>query len=147
MALFQQDIKLFFVSSLAALLAFVACKSGSQDQRTPEERTRDEAAKATERAKPVIEATGRKIGEVAHSAAEEARAAAQGVRDGWNNAQSEKMNLNSASERQLLDLGISEPQAREIISRRPYRDPHELVTRRVLSNEEYLKIRNRITTK
>jgi hypothetical protein len=44
-------------------------------------------------------------------------------------------------------LGISRPQAHEIITHRPYRDPHDLVTKGILSREEYVKIRGRVTVK
>jgi DNA uptake protein ComE-like DNA-binding protein len=111
-----------------------------------DERTRDEAAKATERAKPVIEVTGRKRGSCS-SGADEARAAAEGVREGWNKTPNGSVDLNSAAQRQLLDLGISRPQAHEIITHRPYRDPHDLVTKGILSREEYVKIRDRVTVK
>ena len=47
---------LLALSSLSfCLLAATGCSSSSEDQRARDERTRDEVAKATERAKPVIE--------------------------------------------------------------------------------------------
>ena len=39
--------------------------NSTADQRAREERTRDEVAKATERAKPALEEAGRKIGKAA----------------------------------------------------------------------------------
>src|ERR1700724_2900060 len=99
----------------------VGCSTNDPDQRARDERTRDEVAKATERAKPAIEDAGRKLGEAAHDAAAEARAAAQGVRDGWNNGRHPLVDLNAATETQLLDLpGIDRPAARKIIAGRPY---------------------------
>jgi hypothetical protein len=130
---------------VTVLFVSVGCSSSPQDQRARDERTRDEAAKATERAKPVIEETGRKIGEVAHRAADEARAAAEGVREGWNKTPNGSVNLNSAIQPQLLDSGISRPQAHEISTHRPYRDPHGLVTKGILSRDQYLKIRDHVT--
>lgn len=130
------------------IITSASCSSSPQDQSARDEKTRDEVAKATERAKPVIEDAGRKIGEAAHQAADEARAAAQGVRDGWNSSQHPLVDLNSATQRQLLDLpGITKPEAHEIIAGRPYREKHELVTKGILSETEYLKIRDHVAVK
>jgi DNA uptake protein ComE-like DNA-binding protein len=130
------------------LAACVGCSTNDADQRARDERTRDEVAKATERAKPAIEDAGRKLGEAAHDAAAEARAAAQGVRDGWNNGRHVLVDLNSASEGQLLDLpGINRPAARKIIDGRPYRDKHDLLDKGILSGDAYQKIRDQVTAK
>jgi DNA uptake protein ComE-like DNA-binding protein len=130
------------------LAACAGCSANDPDQRARDERTRDEVAKATERAKPAIEDAGRKLGEAAHDAAAEARAAAQGVSDGWNNGRHPLVNLNSASEGQLLDLpGINRPAARKIIDGRPYRDKHDLLDKGILSSDVYQKIRDQVTAK
>ena len=124
------------------------CNSSDRDQRARDEKIRDDVAKATERAKPAIEDAGRQIGEAAHEAAHEARAAAEGVRDGLNNGQHPLVDLNSASESQLLDLpGIDRPAARRIIDGRPYRDKHDLLDKGVLSGATYQKIRDQVTAK
>src|SRR5215472_446302 len=100
---------LFALLCVAVLLpVFGGCSSDSQDQRSREDKTRDEVAKATERAKPVIEKAGRDLDDAAHDAAREARAAAQGAREGWQRHPNAPVDLNSASERDLLSLpGIS----------------------------------------
>jgi DNA uptake protein ComE-like DNA-binding protein len=137
------------VLAVALILAASAgCNSNDPDQRARDERTRDEAAKATERAKPAIQDAGRQLGEAAHQAADEARAAAEGVRDGWSNGQHPLVDLNSASESQLLDLpGINRPAARRIIAGRPYRDKHDLLDKDILSGTAYQQIRDRVTAK
>jgi DNA uptake protein ComE-like DNA-binding protein len=130
------------------LASCTGCNSNDPDQRARDEKTRDEVAKATERAKPEIEDAGRKLGEAAHDAANEARAAAEGVREGWNNGQHPLVDLNSASESQLLDLpGINRPAARKIIEGRPYRDKHDLIEKGILSGATYQKIRDQVTAK
>ena len=132
----------------ALLLASVGCNSNPQDQRSREERTRDEVAKATERAKPAVEEAGRKIDNAAHEAAREARAAAQGAREGWQKGRNAPIDLNSASERDLLTLpGISKTEARKIIDRRPYSDKNDLLKKGILSESEYDTIRDRVTTR
>jgi DNA uptake protein ComE-like DNA-binding protein len=126
----------------------LGCNSDDPDQRAREEKTREEVAKATEQAKPIIEDASRKLGEVAHDAADQARAAAQGVRDGWNASHHGPLDLNSATERQLLDLpGIGRSDARKIIKGRPYREKHELVTRGIISGDDYGRIRDDVTAK
>ena len=130
------------------LASCVGCNTNDPDQRARDEKTRDEVAKATERAKPALEDAGRKLGEAAHDAANEARAAAEGVREGWNNGQHPLVDLNSASESQLLDLpGINRPAARKIIEGRPYRDKHDLIDKGILSGATYQKIRDQVTAK
>ena len=127
-----------------ALVAAAGCNLSPSDQRARDEKTRDEVAKATERAKPVIEEAGRKLGE----AAREAGAAAQGVRDGLKDGQPSLVDVNSATEGQLLDLsGIGKPEARKIIDNRPYTDQHDLVAKGAVSGATYDKIRDRVTAK
>jgi DNA uptake protein ComE-like DNA-binding protein len=126
----------------------MGCNTNDPDQRARDEKTRDEVAKATERAKPAIEDAGKKLGEAAHDAADQARAAAEGVREGWNNGQHPLVDLNSASESQLLDLpGINRPAARKIIEGRPYRDKHDLIDKAIRSGATYQKIRDQVTAK
>lgn len=58
---------------LAAAFVFgvcLGCNSNDPDQRAREEKTREEVARATADAKPAIQDAGRKIGEVAHEAAD-----------------------------------------------------------------------------
>jgi DNA uptake protein ComE-like DNA-binding protein len=136
---------------LAAAFIFGAClgcNSNDPDQRARDEKTREEVAQATANAKPAIEDAGRKLGEAAHEAADQARAAAQGVRDGWNESHHGPLDLNSASESQLVDLpGVDKRTARHIIAGRPYHEKHDLLEKGVVSNDEYDKIRDDVTTK
>ena len=139
--------------SLLLVAAFIfgiclGCNSNDPEQRAREEKTREEVARATANAKPAIQDASRKIGEAAHEAADEARAAAQGVRDGWNESHHGPLDLNSATERQLDDLpGIDRRTARNIIEGRPYRAKHDLVDKRIVSSDEYERIRDDITAR
>jgi DNA uptake protein ComE-like DNA-binding protein len=118
------------------------------DQRAREERTRDEVAKATERAKPAVEEAGRKIGKAASEAADQAQAAAEGVREGWDRGGHHLVNVNAATQDELAELpGLSHREARRIVDGRPYRDRHDLVVKGAISEETYAKIRDRITSK
>jgi DNA uptake protein ComE-like DNA-binding protein len=72
-----------------------------------------------------------------------AKAVAEGVKEGMS--RDKTVNINKASREDLLTLpGITERQADRIIAERPFNDAHDLVTRRVVSQEEYDKIRNRV---
>jgi DNA uptake protein ComE-like DNA-binding protein len=76
----------------------------------------------------------------------DARAVAEGVREGWS--RDHPLDLNSATKEQLLALPSLQPaQADRIIAGRPYTDPHQLVTRRILSQRDFDKIADRLTAK
>ena len=71
------------------------------------------------------------------------KAVAQGVKEGLSSKRS--MDLNKAPKDDLASLpGISAKQADRIIAERPYADTHQLVTRRVLSEDEYAQIQDRV---
>lgn len=73
----------------------------------------------------------------------DAKAVAEGVKEGMN--RDKTLNINKASREDLLTLpGITERQADRIIAERPFDDAHDLVTRRVVSQEEYDRIRDRV---
>jgi DNA uptake protein ComE-like DNA-binding protein len=141
-------VPLFFLACAFFVFASAGCTSNDPDQRARDERTREEVARATERAKPAIEDAGRQLGEAAHQAADQARAAAEGVHDGWADGKRPLVDINSAPESELLELpGINRPAARKIIANRPYREKHDLLDKGVLSNTTYQEIRDHITTK
>lgn len=126
----------------------VGCNSTTtEDQRRRDERTREEAAKATERIKPELKEAGKELGQAAREAADDARAAAQGVKEGWNRDHSHPLDLNTATESDLESLpGITKTDAERIIRNRPYRSKSELVAKRILSETEYDQIRDYLTT-
>lgn len=137
------------VLSLAMTFALGGCTwSGNSDERSRDDKTRDEVAKATERAKPALEDAGRQIGKAAAEAADEAQAAAEGVREGWERGGHHLINVNAAPESELIELpGITHRDARKIVDGRPYRDKHDLVAKGVISEASYGKIRDLITSK
>lgn len=128
------------------LPAGCATKETDQQQKEREDKTRDDAAKATERAKPEIQEAGRELGHAADEAAREARAFAEGVRQGWLQGGHHIVNVNSASESDLMELpNISQATARKIIRNRPYHDREDLLAKNVVSEEQYAKIKDIIT--
>ena len=132
---------------LLVMSALAACHSiSSEDQRRRDEKTREEAAKATERIKPELKEAGKELGQAAREAAEDARAAAQGVKEGWNRDHSHPLDLNTATESDLESLpGITKSDAERIIRNRPYRSKNELVNKRIISEESYDRIRDNVT--
>jgi DNA uptake protein ComE-like DNA-binding protein len=119
-----------------------------EEQKQRDEKTRDEVAKATEKAKPIVQEAGRELGEAARTAAESAKAAAEGVREGWERGKDAPLDLNAASENELAKLpGISKRTARKIVAGRPYKSPHEMVSKRILTEDEYSGIKAEVTVK
>lgn len=104
------------------VVSIVACNQ----QKSPDE-LREQAAKQTAQLK------------------QDAKAVAQGVREGWN--RDAQVNLNTASKEQLMTLpGLNAAEADRIIGGRPYREPIDLTTKYVISKAEYDKIADRVTT-
>lgn len=145
-------LRVLNVTKFMCLLILVAAGAGcnsstTEDQRRRDERTREEAAKATERIKPELKEAGKELGQAAREAAEDARAAAQGVKEGWNRDHTHPLNLNTATETDLESLpGITKTDAERIIRNRPYRSKSELLAKKILSETEYDQIRDYVTT-
>lgn len=76
----------------------------------------------------------------------DAKAVAAGVREGWS--RDKPLDINAATREQLISLpGITAAEADEVIAKRPYDDPGQLVTRHVLPQSKYDKISDRLTAK
>jgi len=74
----------------------------------------------------------------------DAKAVADGVKEGWNRNQ--PLDINKATKDQLQSLpGMSAEGAERIIEGRPYRSATELVHRKIVSQQEYDKIKDQIT--
>lgn len=137
--------------SLVMVLAMIGLSScaGETDQQRKdrEEKMRQDAANATAKAKPALQAAGKEINQAADRAAQDARAAVQGVKEGWASNQP-LVNLNTSNEADVEGLpGITPREARLIVEHRPYTDKHDLVTRKILTQESYDKLSDRVTVK
>jgi len=87
-----------------------------------------------------------KTAEATAEAKSDAKAVAEGIREGWN--RNKPLDLNMATKDQLLSLpGVSGAEADRVIAGRPYSEPSELVTRRIMVKAEYDKIADRVTAK
>jgi DNA uptake protein ComE-like DNA-binding protein len=73
----------------------------------------------------------------------DSKAVAEGIKDGLSTKRA--VDLNKASKAELSDLpGITDKQADHIIAERPYANTHQLVSRRVLTEDEYSRIQDRL---
>jgi len=73
----------------------------------------------------------------------DAKAVAAGVREGWS--RDKPLDLNTATKEQLDSLPqVTSAEADAVIAGRPYDDPHQLVTRKILSQSKYDKIADRL---
>ena len=85
----------------------------------------------------------RRTADATESVRRDARAVAEGVKEGM--ARQKTVNINKASRDELLNLpGLSEHQADRIIAGRPFDNADDLVNRHINSDSEYDKIRDRV---
>jgi DNA uptake protein ComE-like DNA-binding protein len=76
----------------------------------------------------------------------DAKAVAAGVREGWS--RDKPLDINAATREQLISLpGVTGAEADQLIAKRPFDDPGQLVTRHVLPQSKYDKISDRLTAK
>jgi DNA uptake protein ComE-like DNA-binding protein len=117
-------MKIIAASAIVLLLLLAGCTS----QKSNPDEVREKTAQATSEIK------------------NDAKALADGVKEGWNRNQ--PVDVNNASKEQLQSLpGMSTEGAERIIESRPYGSASELVRRRVISQQEYDKIKDQITAK
>ncbi|HEX4785589.1 MAG TPA: helix-hairpin-helix domain-containing protein [Candidatus Sulfotelmatobacter sp.] len=75
----------------------------------------------------------------------DAKSMAEGVKEGWNRDK-ERVDLNSATREELVGAGLTRVQSDRVIEHRPYASAHELLTKHVLSEDEYRQIEPRVRT-
>ena len=120
--------------ALTAALVTTGCEGDSAER---EKQIHDEAAKAAAQAKPAVEEATRAV-----------KAAVDGAKEGWENGTQKAVDLNAASQDELTGLpGIGPHEAKRIIAGRPYKDKHELVSKKIMSAGAYEKLKNDVTAK
>jgi DNA uptake protein ComE-like DNA-binding protein len=86
-----------------------------------------------------------KTAEATSTLRRDTKAVAEGVKEGLTSNSRTSVDLNKASKDDLESLpGITPQKADRIIAERPYADTHQLVTRHVVSEDEYGQIQDRI---
>lgn len=86
----------------------------------------------------------RRTAEATETVRRDAKAMAEGVKEGMGR-DNKAININKASREELLTLPeLTEHEADRVIAQRPFDNAHDLVTRRVIPQSEYDKIRDRV---
>jgi competence protein ComEA len=86
----------------------------------------------------------RRTAEATETMRRDTKAVVEGVKDGMGR-DNKAININKASREDLLNLpGMTEHEADRIIAGRPYDNANDLVRRRVITESEYDKIRDRV---
>jgi competence protein ComEA len=112
-----------YVSMIVLLAALAGC---TQQQTTQE--LKEKTAQATAEVK------------------RDAQAVEAGIREGWS--RDKPLDLNTATREQLLSLpGVTAAEATRVVAGRPYNDPGEVVTRRIMPKAEYDKIADQVTAR
>ena len=57
------------------------------------------------------------------------------------------VDINSAAESEIISVGIAAPVAKKIVDGRPYRNKRDLVTRQLLTQEQYDKLKNSLVAR
>jgi DNA uptake protein ComE-like DNA-binding protein len=132
--------------TLAAVLALgLLLISACSNQDT--EKTKQEAAKATEQIKEGSKVAAVELKKDAKEAAKQSKAIAEGVKQGLATPD-KPVNVNSASKTKLQTLpGIDENTADRIIKGRPYHTTEEVGTRGVVSPDQFNAIKDKIAVK
>jgi competence protein ComEA len=113
---------------IAASLLVLASAGCTTNQKQGPDQIREKTAEATSALK------------------QDTKAVAQGVRDGWK--RDKLVDLNQASKEQIQTLpGITQHQAERIIAERPYKDPEQLVSRRILSPQQYDELKDKVVVR
>jgi len=135
-------MRLMIAAALAvSLLPISACNQ--QDT----EKTKQEAAKATEQVKEGSKVAAVELKKDAKEAAKQSKAVAEGVKQGLATPD-KPVNINAASKTKLQTLpGIDEETAGRIIAGRPYHTTEEVGAKGVVSSEEFKAIKDKIVVR
>lgn len=123
--------------SVLLVLSLAGCDTQSAKNKTADD---------TEKIKQESRDAAVRMKEGARQAGKDVKAIAQGAKEGWNEDKN-ALDLNTATKSQLTALGLSQKQASLVIQNRPYKSRDELVSKGVLSQQEYKDIETKVTVK
>ena len=143
------------LSWLAGALLLTGC--ARHPAETPDERLRRQAAEDARQVHHDVKAAGQEARQALSAAGRETKDIVAGAREGWREGAAKDgpiapsahaADINRASAAELTHLpGVSAATARRIVRGRPYADPHDLVQRGVLTENEFARVRDRITAR
>jgi len=111
------------------------------------EKTKQEAAKATEQIKEGSKVAAVELKKDAKEAVRQTKAAAEGVKQGLQ-ADDPPVNVNKANKAQLQTLpGIDEETADRIVAGRPYHTRDEIGAKGVVTPDQFTAIKDKISVK
>jgi hypothetical protein len=93
--------------------------------------------------KPNADDVREKTAETTAELKRNAKSVAEGVKEGWSRDK-RRVDLNTASRDELVGTGLTRTQSDRVIEHRPYANPRELLTKHVLSEDEYTQIQPRV---
>jgi Helix-hairpin-helix motif len=94
---------------------------------------------STDDHKPNADEVREKTAETTAELKRNAKSVAEGVKEGWSRDK-RRVDLNTASRDELVGTGLTRTQSDRVIEHRPYASPRELLTKHVLSEDEYAQI-------
>ena len=133
----------FITTAALALSLLLISACSNQDT----EKTKQEAAKATEQIKEGSKVAAVELKKDAKEAAKQSKAIAEGVKQGLS-APDKPVNVNSATKAQLQTLpGIDEETAGRMIAGRPYHTTDEVGTKGAVSPDQFTAIKDKIVVR
>lgn len=125
------------------LISLTACET----KPPTNEQLQQKAAQTTQQARQGAQQAAADARAAAANATNKVNAIAAGVREGLrSDGRPAAIDINAATEDQLVDLpGISGSRARKIIRGRPYKTSQDLVSRGILTQEQFDRISTQIT--
>ena len=134
--------KFMFCAVGSVLILTAGCSNPPNDQQVQQK-----AAQTTEQVKQGAQQAASQTRAAAATAEDKINAVAAGVKQGLQNgAPATPINLNTANSGQLETLpGITPAKAHRIIAGRPYSAASDLVSRNLLSREQFDQISGKVT--
>jgi DNA uptake protein ComE-like DNA-binding protein len=121
---------------------------GGCETKPSNEQLQQQAAQTTQQVKQSAQQAATQARAAAANAEGKINAVAAGVKQGLNSNSPAPIDLNHATRQQLETLpGITPAVARKIIAGRPYSVPADLVTRNVVSQDEFDQISGSVQVK
>jgi len=140
------------ITSICAVAVLTIALGGCNQSTPNDQEIRQKSADATRDLQKGAKQLAADTKVAAANAVNGVNAVAQGVKDGVNSSKqgdtSDLVDINSASTARIAMLpGISISKAHDIVEGRPYRNPHALVGRGLLTQGQYDHIADKITAR